>query len=59
LAAIWIRTLALPTPVLGTGLPIQSTLLWALQEQPGVAVRVMENSAAPAGASAADGDRLY
>ena len=43
LVAITILTVALPTPEFGTGLPIQSGLLRALHEQPGVAVNSIES----------------
>jgi len=50
---------ALPTPEVGIGLPIQSALLRAFHEQPGVAVSVMERSVCAAAASAVDGETVY
>jgi hypothetical protein len=58
LVAITILTVALPTPELGIGLPIQSTLLRALHEQPGVAVSATERSPCAAGTSVLAGDTL-
>jgi len=54
-----ILTVALPTPELGIGLPIQSTLLRALHEQPGVAVNVTESSFCAEDASVAAGEIAY
>jgi hypothetical protein len=59
LAAITIVTVALPTPELGTGLPIQSALLRPFHEHPGVAVRATESSPCVARASAVDGEIVY
>jgi len=56
LAAITIFSVALPTPELGFGLPIQSTLLRAFHEQAGVAVSAIESSLCVAAASTVDGD---
>jgi hypothetical protein len=59
LAAIAIVTVALPTPELGFGVPIQSALVRDVHEHPGVAVRATETSACVAGASAVDGEMVY
>jgi hypothetical protein len=55
LAAITIVRVALPTPEFGFGSRIQSTLLRAFHEQPGVAVSAMDSSLCVAAASALDG----
>jgi hypothetical protein len=59
LVAITVLTVALPTPESGVGLPIHSTLLRAVHEQPGVADNSIESSTCVEGASAVDGDGVY
>ncbi len=59
LVAITTRTVVLPTPAFGTGLPIQSALLRAFHEQPGVAVSAKESSVCEEGASAVVGATAY
>jgi len=58
-AEITIRTVAFPAPEFGRKLPIQSTLLRAFHEQPGVAVRAADSSACAEGTSAVAGETLY
>ena len=59
LPAITIRSVALPTPEAGIGLPIHSALLRAVHEQPGVAVNSIESSTGVEDTSAVDGDAVY
>jgi hypothetical protein len=59
LLAITTRTVALPTPEFGTGLPIQSTLLRAFHEQPWVAVSATESSTCTEGESTVAGETEY
>jgi len=58
-AEITIRTVAFPAPEFGRKLPIQSTLLRAFHEQPGVAVRAADSSACAEGTSAVAGETVY
>jgi len=59
LVATTILTVALPTPEVGIGLLIQSTLLRAFHEQPGVALKETGRSLCAEDASAADGETVY